>query len=218
MTVDKLKKMLQKTPGTAKFLIVLIILLSILFVCFIPSMGWYALIFLAIIGLMIYSVVKTVKTLKVIKERGQKTIEYLEQNDLLETAAAEYGGNQNYVFRLSEINGLHPLFASRKNALSDNFIFAMCSNAIVTYTDIEAAYLVNYQWSKRTRNGIRIHYTNDVLMIRTLEGEELPLYNVYMRRYNKKTTETLNTILAILGEKNPDCAISSDVTETRGQV
>lgn len=217
MTVDKLKKMLQKTPGTAKFLIVLIILLSILFACFIPSMGWYALVFLAIIGLMIYSVVKTVNNLKSIKERGQKSIDYLERNNIIESAASEYGGAQNYSFRLSEVNRLIPLFTSRKNILSNNFVFAMCSNAVITYNDIDEVYLVNYQWVKRTKHG-RIHYKNDVLMIRTLDGEELPLYNIYMCRYTKKATETLNTILAIIGEKNPDCSISSDVTETRGQV
>ncbi|MBE6765289.1 MAG: hypothetical protein E7546_05360 [Ruminococcaceae bacterium] len=224
MTAKKLERMLKKAPGTSKFMaafyvVFAILLLVILFVKFSsPENRVYVIYAAALIA--IPSIIVSITIIcfgKKAQTNGFKTIEYLDRNGLFEAAAAEYDSDQYYAFKCSTRDGGFDKFNSRTNFMTENFIFAMSSNQIVTYNDIKEIYIVRYLWSYDATP-----YVNEVFTAKTLSGEEIDLFNMFLkssafaqRDRSKDETHTLNTITEIIREKNPDCIVSTEILETR---
>ncbi len=224
MTAKKLERMLKKTPGINKLFTVLWGSLSIggliAGIGLIkqnqsPFIGIAVLI--VFFALLISLLVMLAKSRKGVRSNGRKTIEYLRENNLFDAAAREYDSEQYYAFKCSEKDGRFDKFYTRTNFMTENFVFAMSSNRIVTYTDIEETYIVRYKWYYDD-----VRYVNDVFTAKTICDDEIDLFNMFLkssalsqRERSKDEIHTMNTIAAIIREKNPDCSISTLITEER---
>jgi|GEM_PF-1667687 len=213
ISADKLKKMLNKSSGGAKALnVILIITIGIMAGVLATKKDLWSsdnavmivvsVILVVLTGFMIF---KNAKAGKARKAVGAKTVESLECRGMLEQAAAEYSGTRlaecKATNRRNETDKL-----SRKNFLTESFVYAMADNVIVPYSDIAKVYTVVYTFVTRNKN-FRMKHVNHVLTAMTNDGEEFDILSAQDMFYNAKAQTNIETIKEIIKQKNPSCEI-----------
>jgi len=221
MTAKKLKRMLKRTPGSG---ILSIFLLAAMF-------GWsihimphlfekneplaHDLLLIAALVLLqlgaIYLIIKYAKGAIKVKKNGKKTIEYLESRGLMEAAAAEYSQPGRAALRAADRDFSMDKFLCRDNTLTENFIFALTSNQIICYQDVERAYLVTYVFTNSENSGF---YSNEVFTLLTRDGEEIDLLS-YQPDMQKPPREILDWICNVIKLRNPKCEINTKMSTIR---
>jgi len=139
-----------------------------------------------------------------VRKKGKKTIEYLESNGLMEAAVEEYNHPNKVVFHMADRDHSFDNFAYRDNTLTEHFIFALSSNRIIRYQDVDRTCLVLYQFANVES------YSNEVFTLRTHEGEEIDLLS-YQRRgvtKGKPPRELIDWMCAVIKSRNPKCEVS----------
>jgi len=211
MTPRKLKRMLKRVP--ALLVIELLVFAAMLIMSFgaismSRSEGMVAVALGVFVQLLIvYVMVKLCVRAHRLKKNGKKTIRYLEENGLLEAAAAEYSHPGKTTFRVATRDYAPDKFPYRDNTLTENFIFALSSNRIIRYQDVYSTYLILYMVSDE--------YANEVFVLRTHEGEEVDLLSYQIRNSVTPPKQLIEWICAIIKAKNPQCNVSKEVVSAR---
>ena len=214
MTARKLKRMLRRTPWLWKLPAVMLI--ALLAATPLILMGSRAMVIPALfIGvLLIFILAVLSRKIASVRQRGRKTIEYLVSNELIEDAAREYSLEDNPKFRLTHRDSSLDKFVLRKNMLSPSFIFAMCDNAILRYSDVAKAVVIRYKFETGNAD-FSVDHVNDVLTLVTHDGDEIDLYAMSAAKKNPRKLAELREIARIIKEKNDSCFVCTEVFEIR---
>jgi len=208
MTVNKLKKMLKKTPPLSVFMIICLTAMAVgeffAILRIAKENNLVSLVLLAILQCFtLYVAFRIIKGAIKVKKNGKKTLAYLKSNGLMEAAVAEYNHPGKALFHVADRDHAFDKFARRDNTLTENFIFALSSNQIIRYQDLYSAYLVCYMFSDEGS------YSNEVFTLLTKEGEEIDLLSYQCRSSVTPPREIIEWICSVIKSKNPDCKVSS---------
>lgn len=219
ITAPKLRKMFTKSSGSTKWMVGFFVVIAILIPYFLISLmlegpigakelGIAALaVFLEVV--IVVSCVKMIKRSIQRKEIGKNTINSLIKRDLMANVVAEYNGSHLVDCKATNRTDEADKFSSRKNCLTENFVYAMSDCVIVPYSDIAKLYTVVYTYTTRSKY-VRMHHTNRVLTAMTNEGLEFDILSAQDMFYNDKARGNIELIKSIIKEKNPSCEIIED--------
>jgi len=172
--------------------------------------SWESLLAIPLAALLILVVSNSIKYISKNKSTGKETIADLESRGLFSLAAKEIDGPDQITCHCLTRNGAFDKLAYRNNILTPNFIFVMTENIILTYDQIDKAYIIRYHYDDG-----EIHHKNDVFTLLTTDGREVDLMNFEGGRYPSRKIDILDQISFILTAKNPNCTVTLDVKETR---
>lgn len=215
MTAKKLKRMLKRTPANG----VVMILLLIAAMCLLVYMMLHAFeqneplpVLLTILAvsiimqfLIVRWIIKIIAGAIKVRKNGKKTIEYLESRGLMESAVAEYNKPDRAAFRAINRDFSMDRFTGRSNTLTENFIFALCSNQIICYEDICKVCLVSYVFAHAGT------HSNVVLTLLTNDDEEIDLLSFRNGALYNKHEEVRKWICDVIKLRNPKCEINTTI-------
>ncbi|MBE6753197.1 MAG: hypothetical protein E7559_02395 [Ruminococcaceae bacterium] len=215
MTAIGLKRMLKKTPASGTLFIIYFIIAAIaepIGLIFLPDWenatqtDWifHIATFASLFFVTVYTIIRLIRKAHKVRKNGEKTLRYLESNGLLEAAVAEYNHPGKAVFHANDRDRSFDKFAFRDNTLTENFIFALSSNQIIRYQDVEEACLVYYRLATGS-------YDNVVFTIFTKDGDEVDLFSSQYRLMAEPLYDLIEWICSVIKSKNPDCEVSDDI-------
>ena len=115
----------------------------------------------------------------------------------------EYYGPVKTELKLIHTVGEGDKMISRRNLLTANFVFAVCDNIVVRYSDLESAGITRIRYSARgERNGYRY-----IVFGVTNEGKRFDIYVTTERSYKQKEKELTEKIFNKIELANPECKI-----------
>jgi len=162
-------------------------------------------------GMIIYYIVKYIKRVRKLKKNGRQSIAYLEENGLLDSADQEYIGldrtdcsyrSRNSMFRMT----------SCKNALTENFVFAMSDNIVIPYSMIESVKVKRHRRLHKKGGGHGSTWW-DTISVKLTDGRKVKIHTVVNATYTKKEKETVSEIFARIKKGNPECTFDISAIE-----
>lgn len=137
---------------------------------------------------------------------GRMSCDFLENNGLLGKAALEYYNDRQVectmTYKGSNIN----FNGGRKTFLTSNFIFIMSSNTVLTYGEIDSAYM-----TKLDMIGDDKKDTVEFYVVQMWDGTEIPIMSVLTPAYFASSKAYQNALgkIHLIKERikasNPDC-------------
>ncbi len=213
--------MLRKTPGAPRFIIVLIMLITAFWGYRLVRMysnadvsGFWEQIFFSLPLFALFSViiVKMLRMIINVRNKGRRSLEYLEKYDLLEMAADEYFGIDKTECRITHTAGESDKFGTRNNALTQNFIFAMSDNIIVPYRDLKSAGIVRCAYNSNKHDLRRgFSFKQDIIFAETLDGRRIDIHAVEHKNYTEKQKQIVEKIFSRIERANPECKVDRTI-------
>jgi len=163
----------------------------------------------------ILSFVAAIIGIRKAKQNGRESLEFLRENNLMHQAEREYVSHDGFRLECRESHYRWRKEKVRTNLLTENFIFIMNHNVVITYDRIGSAVVSrdDYYDVEDKSSILSDTIVSDTIYLRLTDGTRVDLHNVNDLKYNSEQGEIARKIFAKIREKKPTCSIDISIVK-----